>query len=36
MWYQKVIITVLSGYHYASKNGIGENLGSRTDGIYIG
>lgn len=26
----------LRGYHYASKNGIGENLGSRTDGIYIG
>ena len=26
----------LRGYHYASKNGIGENLGSRTNGIYIG
>lgn len=26
----------LRGYHYASKNGVGENLGSRTDGIYIG
>ena len=26
----------LRGYHYASKNGVGENLGSVTDGIYIG
>lgn len=26
----------LRGYHYASKNGKAENLGSRTDGIYIG
>lgn len=26
----------LRGYHYASKYGVGENLGSRTDGIYIG
>ncbi len=26
----------LRGYHYASKNGVGENLISRTDGIYIG
>ena len=26
----------LRGYHYASKNGVGENLGSRTNGIYIG
>lgn len=26
----------LRGYHYASKNGVGENLISVTDGIYIG
>ena len=26
----------LRGYHYASKDGKAENLGSRTDGIYIG
>lgn len=26
----------LRGYHYASKNGVGENLGSVTNGIYIG
>lgn len=26
----------LRGYHYASKNGKAENLGSRTNGIYIG
>lgn len=26
----------LRGYHYASKNGVGESLISRTDGIYIG
>lgn len=26
----------LRGYHYASKGGKAENLGSRTDGIYIG
>ena len=26
----------LRGYHYASKNGVGENLISRTNGIYIG